>query len=213
MTPQEQLKQISDAIQKAVQAKERARQDADRHAVFEQIGKYLSAALSPLNQAVGEMKRIGSSIGILSSHLNSLEIPKAEVKVDLSSLRIPTPNISVKPIVDISNIKMPSEMSVKGWIGLMGYDRGLLTNPLPVQLRDAEGKPVSFAPNGQIISSGGGWGGGGNHVIVDAMPSLSVSVAAATNTTVSLVNADGTYYDSANPLPVSFAASGTQQVS
>ena len=201
MTPEQQFKNLMASMQKNAEMNARARQEADRNTYLTQIGRYFSAALQPLKEAVDEMKRIGSNLGILSSRLNSLEIPKPEVNVDLSSLRIPTPNLTVKPIVDISTIKMPNEMNVKGWMNLMGYDRSLLTDPLPVQLRDSKGNPIKLFDNiAQVIGGGGGWAGGGNHVIVDQMPSISVS--ATTNSSVSLVNADGTYYDSGNPLPI-----------
>jgi hypothetical protein len=146
------------SLQKNADANARARQDTDRNTYLTQIGRYFGAALQPLKEAVEEMKRIGANLGILSSRLNNLEIPKPEVNVDLSSIRIPTPNVTVKPIVDISTIKMPDEMNVKGWINLMGYDRGLLTNPIPVQIRDATGKPIDLSGVGGFSVSGGGGG-------------------------------------------------------
>lgn len=160
MTPQDQLKQLMATLQKNADANARARQESDRNTSLVQIGRYFSAALQPIKEAVEEMKRIGSSLGILSSRLNSLEIPTPEVTVDLSTLRIPEPKITVKPIVDISSIKMPDEMNVKGWVGFMGYDRSFLTNPLPVQLRDASGNPVKLFEN---LTQAIGGGGAGKH--------------------------------------------------
>src|SRR5690349_3126776 len=107
MNPQDQLKQLMATLQRNAEANARARSETDRNTYLTQIGRYFNAALQPLREAVDEMKRIGSSLGILSSRLNSLEIPKPEVHVDLSSLRVPQPIVTVKPIVDISNIKMP----------------------------------------------------------------------------------------------------------
>jgi len=211
MTPQEQLRQITDALQKAADAKTRARQAAEADSLLGNMGKYFAIALKPLQTAVDEMKRIGSSLGILSSRLNNLEIPKPEIRVDFSTLRLPSPNVTVKPIVDIGQIKLPSEMNVKGWVNLMGYDRSFLTNPFPVQLRDSQGNPVKLFDNLTQIISGGGGGGGGNHVIVDNLSSISITSSGSSS--ISLVNADGTYYNSDNPLPVSFAASASQPVS
>lgn len=199
MTPQDQLKQLMATLQKNAEANAKARQDTDRNTYLTQIGRFFGAAIQPLKEAVEEMKRTGANLSILSSRLNNLEIPKPEVNVDLSSIRIPTPNVTVKPIVDISTIKMPDEMNVKGWIGLMGYDRGLLTNPIPVQIRDATGKPIDLS--GSLTQFVGGGGGGGNHVIVDNLSSLSITSSGSSS--ISLVNADGTYYNSDNPLPVS----------
>lgn len=206
MSPQEQLKRIHDQLQKAADAKARERRDADRAAISTQIGQYLGAVMQPLKEAVTEMRRMTSSHERMASHMASMEMPEPVVNVDLSTLELPKPNITVNPIIDLADIKMPSEMDVKGWIGIMGYDRGLLTNPIPVQLRDASGNPIKLFENlTQIV----GGGGGGNHVIVDSMP--SISVVSSGNSSISLVNSDGTYYNSDNPLPVSFSSS-TQPV-
>jgi hypothetical protein len=211
MTPQEQLKQMKDMLQKAADAKSRARMEADRNAVFGQIGKYISAAMKPFNEALQEMKRLVASHERMAADRHTMEMPTPEVNVDLSSLRVPAPNVTVKPIVDISTIKMPKEMDVKGWLSLQGYDRSFLTNPLPVQLRDSQGNPIKLFDNlTQIVSGGGGWGGGGNHVVVDNLNDISITSSGSSS--ISLVNADGTYYNSDNPLPVSFSASGTSQV-
>ena len=208
MTPQEELKQIKASLQLAADTKARQRQEADRTAVFSQLGKYLSAALKPLQDAVMEMKKSTQAHEHMASRMSSMEMPEPVVNVDLSSLDIPAPQVTVKPIVNIPDIKMPSEMDIKGWVSLQGYDRGLLTNPLPVQLRDASGNPVKLFENLTTLIGGGG--GGFRHVIVDQMPAISVTAAGASS--VSLVNADGTYYNSDNPLPISgsFTASGLQ---
>lgn len=115
------------------------------------------------------------------------DIPRAEVEVKIPEIRVPAPVVTVnvpdlkfpdfpeikiptikvpKPEVtvnfDASRIKIPEtkfpeEMEIRGWVNLMGYDAGLLSNPLPVQLRDKDGKPVSLVENMmQIVSSGGG---------------------------------------------------------
>lgn len=208
MTPQEQLNQIKGTLERAALAKERARQEADRNAVFAQIGQYISAALRPLMDAVSEMKRMAASNERMASNLSSMQMPEPKVNIDLSSLRIPEPRVMLTPHFNVPDVKMPSEMNIKGWVGLMGYDRGLLSNPLPVQLRDADGKPVKLFENlTQII--GGGGGGGFKHVVVDNLADINISAASATS--VTLVNADGTKYNSDNPLPVTFSAA-TQQV-
>src|SRR3990167_1424832 len=99
MTPQEHLKRIHDQLQKAADAKARERREADKNALSSQIGQYLSAVIQPLKEAVNEMKRVAANVGVLSSKMDSFEIPKPEINVDLSSFNFPTPNITVKPIV------------------------------------------------------------------------------------------------------------------
>lgn len=212
MTPQEQLDFFKRQLQTAADEKARRRHEADRNAVFQQIGQYLGAALSPLKEAVKamieaskDMKRISASV----ERISDINIPTPEFTVDMS--QVPPPKVAVNPIIDIPDMKFPSEMNVHGFINLMGYDRGMLLNPLPVQLRDAGGNPIKLFENLTTLISGGG-GGGFRHVLVDNLDEVSVTVTSGTNTTVSLVNADGTYYDSDNPLPVSFSASGTSQV-
>lgn len=212
MTPEEQLKQLTDALQKVADSKAKANQEEARNGFFNHMGKMFADALKPLQKAFDEMRGVKDSIDALSSRLDQEETLTPEIKVDLSQIKVPTPNVMVKPIVDLGQIKMPKEMDIKGWVNFQGYDRSLLTNPLPVQLRDADGNPVKlFEGLTQIIGGGGGgWSGGGNHVIVDSMPSISVTSTG--NSSISLVNSDGVYYNSDNPLPISgsFTASSLQ---
>jgi len=80
-----------------------------------------------------------------------LKIP--EIIVPEPKVTIKAPDVIV-PSIKIPDIVMPDEMNVKGWVSLMGVD---LNNPLPVQLRDAKGNPVTLFENlTQIIGGGGG---------------------------------------------------------
>ena len=117
-------------------------------------------------------------------NIPKIDVPKAEIDVRVPDIKVPEPKVTVNipdfpeikipeikipaikipkieipeikiPKISIPDIVMPDEMNIKGWIGIMGYDRGLLTNPLPVQLRDSKGNPVSLDIN-QYVSSGGG---------------------------------------------------------
>ena len=77
------------------------------------------------------------------------------------NIYIPEPKVTVNvPKIDVmevaSKIKLPEEMSVRGWVQLQGVD---LANPLPVQLRDANGSPVNLFDHLTQIVSGGGSGG------------------------------------------------------
>jgi hypothetical protein len=199
MTPQEQLESFKRQLQTAADSKARMREEKMRNAAFQQIGQYLSAALSPFKEAVkqmigatNEMKRIAASV----DRITDITIPEPQINVDLSSF--PAPNVTVKPIIDIPEIKFPKDIEMRGFTMLMGYDRGLLENPLPVQLRDAKGKPVNLFENLTTLVQGGG--GGFQTVRVSNLSDISISSTASTS--VSLVNADGTYYNSDNPLPI-----------
>ena len=80
-------------------------------------------------------------VNVANIHIPEIKVPKAEVSVKIPEIKVP-------------DIIMPKEMDVRGWVRLQGVD---LDNPLPVQLRDADGKPVSFG--GTSVISGGGGGG------------------------------------------------------
>ena len=110
------------------------------------------------------------------------DVPQAKVEVTIPEIKVPTPQVTVNvPDVVIPEIKLPTikvpkpevtvnvppikipdfpkfpeEMDVKGWIGFMGYDKGLLNNPLPVQIRDANGKPIDLGANLTQVMGGGG---------------------------------------------------------
>jgi hypothetical protein len=148
MTPQEQLENFKRQLQTAADEKARQRQEKERSAIFRQIGQYLNAALSPLREAVkqmigaaSDMKRVASQI----ERIGDIQIPEPRINVDLSSF--PAPNVTVRPVIDMPEMKFPKEMDMKGFVTLMGYDRGLLENPLPVQLRDAKGNPIKLFEN------------------------------------------------------------------
>ena len=87
-----------------------------------------------------------------------INVPKIEIpEIKLPTINVPQPRVTVTiPPIKVPDVIMPDEMTVRGWVGLMGVD---LNNPLPVQLRDSKGQPVSFGEITQIASGGGGGGG------------------------------------------------------
>ena len=92
-----------------------------------------------------------------------ISVPRANIQFDTKELektlreqfgafkppivRVPKPEVTVN--VPKSEIKMPKKMNIDGDVGLKDVS---LENPLPVQLRDSKGKPVSFGGSG---ASGG----------------------------------------------------------
>lgn len=90
----------------------------------------------------------------------TVNIPKIDTPIippiKIPAIKVPKPEVTINPRFTIPEIKMPAEMDIKGWINIMGYDKGLLNNPLPVQLRDASGKPISLGGITQILGGGGG---------------------------------------------------------
>jgi hypothetical protein len=91
-----------------------------------------------------------------------IKVPEAKVTVSIPEIKLPTINVP-EPKVTVNvpelkippfpEIKMPESMEIHGEVGLFGYG---FNNPLPVQLRDAEGNPVSFGEGGGMVAGGGG---------------------------------------------------------
>ena len=100
----------------------------------------------------------------------TVNIPKIDTPIipaiKIPVIRVPKPEITINPKFTIPEIKMPEEMDIKGWVSIMGYDKGLLSNPLPVQLRDANGKPISLGSITQVLGGGGGGGGKADYLTI-----------------------------------------------
>lgn len=100
-----------------------------------------------------------------------IKVPEPRVEVRVPEIKVPTPEVTINPTfkvpkpevtvnfdsskIKVPDIKMPDEMDIRGWVSLMGYDRGFLKDPFPVQIRDASGNPVNFGNSAQTIISGG----------------------------------------------------------
>ncbi|OGM12445.1 hypothetical protein A2V80_03510 [Candidatus Woesebacteria bacterium RBG_16_39_8b] len=98
-----------------------------------------------------------------------IKVPEPKVTVNISDIKVPEiPPIKIPPIkvpkpevtVNVAPAKIPKlewpedKMPIEGWVRLMGYD---YKNPVPVQLWDGKGNPVTLFENlTQLISSGGG---------------------------------------------------------
>jgi hypothetical protein len=237
-------KTLQDAVDKknADKAKEdqirQQKNQEDRNTMLESMSKDFGSVFKPYLDEIQKHSQLSSEelsrIIAESVHVNVPEVNTDKLSTaieqaitnSMAAVRFPTPNhtFNVPPIA-IPPIRMPEQMDIKGWIGIMGYDKGLLQNPLPVQLRDAKGNPVSLGQQAiQMLGGGGGKmdfftiNGITNTVGVvqinpDGTPFYSGSSTGAASSSVSLVNADGAYYNSDNPLPVTFAAASVQPVS
>ena len=164
-------KQLSDAV-KIKSDKEDARA---REKMMEIVGADLAATLAPLLAEMAGQSAGNSEVLVdkLVNALKSVKIqvpdinPKIEVNVpdvyvpqiELPIINVPQPRVNVNvPNVIVPELKMPTEMNVRGMVSLEGIN---LQNPLPVQLRDKDGKPVNLLENLTTII-GGGSGGGKN---------------------------------------------------
>lgn len=152
------LQQTKEALDRAIEQK-KSNQELLR-SIGPAVIDILQPVLNRIENAVSSIKvkvepkiEINPEVKIPLIKIPDIFIP--EIKVPQAKI-----NVSVPPI-KIPEIKMPDEMDIKGWVNLMGYDKGFLNNPLPVQLRDKDGKPVNLFENLTTLVSQGG--GGGKH--------------------------------------------------
>jgi len=108
------------------------------------------------------------------------EIPEAKITVNVPDIKIPkisVPKAEVEvkvPKIKVPDIVMPEMMKIMGEVGLLGVN---LENPLPVQLRNADGSPM-------IIGGGSSMGAGSKNAHIksplgqnDLEHSVSVGMA------------------------------------
>lgn len=158
MTP---LERASQALQKAADEKNRRRLQDERQYLVGTIGKDLVREIAPameqmvrdngiaLNRAIDSIKHVKMPAVVIPD-INVPE-PRVDVQVDLSSLKIPTPQITVNPNVRLPDIKFPETQTIEGWVKLQGVS---MEKPLPVTLRNADGSPMVFTGGGAVIGGG-----------------------------------------------------------
>lgn len=161
--------------------------EEDRKGLLTEISKDILRVLRPLLDRIAD-----------NSKVNGEDIKKAIEKADLKvtidqekpvvnvnvpdvivpDIKVPTPIVNyTPPAINIPKMEMPEEMNIKGWVSLMGVS---LEKPLPVQLRDAKGNPVTFPDSSTIIQGGGG----ASHGIIKVSQVFDSALG-------SLINADG----------------------
>ncbi|MFA7662683.1 MAG: hypothetical protein WCX88_02085 [Patescibacteria group bacterium] len=159
--PKEILRVAKDALEKAIETKKQNQE------LIRNLGPAIIDALKPILKEIADNSKIPKEevLKALSNiSIPPIKIPSPEVSVTIPEIKLPNFSDMIKPVINytppkinIPDIKMPEEMNIKGWVNFMGYDRSLLLNPLPVQLRDAKGNPISLFENlTQIMQSGGG---------------------------------------------------------
>ena len=151
---------------KAQESEERKQQnERDRVSILNLVGKDLGEALKPYINEIRESSKI-SSQELSRIIIDAIKIDTPQVDTDsirgaiydaISQVRVPTPQVNyTPPAINVPAIKMPEEMDIKGWVQLQGVDLG---HPLPVQLRDKDGRVVNLF-EGLTTAIGGGGGGG-----------------------------------------------------
>lgn len=176
------LKRAADMLRavKESEKNSKAQLEKDRRDLVMGIGQQIVSSLQPLLSRLAEQA---------DSNRSSFENAIRNVRVDVNvpdvvvpDINVPQPKVTVTPpIVNVPEISMPDEMDVRGWLGIMGYDKELLANPIPVQIRDADGNPVDlFGTLTQIVSGGGG--GGPRVVKVSNLDEISLTTTGLTDT-------------------------------
>ena len=173
----ESLEQVKRALGLAIQEKKKSEE------MVKNIGPAVIEALAPVLDRIADNSLItkGELVDALSNikiEAPKVQVPQATVEVKIPPISVPEPKVTVNvPDIKIPEIKIPKivvpkpEVTVNvpdfpkipklEWpekpleiqpIGLKDYN---LQNPLPVQLRDANGKPVSLDVTNYISGSGG----------------------------------------------------------
>lgn len=170
----------------------------------EEMARVFAEAVSQISVNVPE-------IAVPLIQIPDIKVPEAKVTVNIPEIKLPTINVP-EPKVTVNvpevkipafpEIKMPDSMEIHGEVGLFGYG---FNNPLPVQLRDAEGNPINLSDlGGGAVSGGGGrfvkiTNDSDNPVPITTIPSaITATTADATasgdNTIVSITNTPRLYY-------------------
>ena len=176
------LQQAKDALGKAIEEKKRGQEliKSLGPAVVDTLKPVLDELVANSKLSKEELL---SAIAQIQINVPKTDVPKAQVDVTIPEIKVPAPQVTVnvpeikspvipeiklpkivvpKPevTVNIPEIKIPKlqwpsdNMPIEGWVKLQGVDLG---NPLPVQLRDANGRPVNLFENlTQIVGGGGG---------------------------------------------------------
>ena len=166
--PKDPLQLANEALDKAIDTEKRNK------AFMSSIGPAIISALSPLfTELKGAISKLKVDVAPVVEINPEFKIPKAEVTVHqepvdtdgiesvlrnaFDNFKLPTPEVKVTiPKIDMPKMEWPKgDMPIKGDVNLLGIN---VRNPLPVQLRDADGKPMSFNFDSLNVLGGGGGG-------------------------------------------------------
>ena len=166
--PNNPLKLAKDALDSAITQKKLNEQ------FVKNLGPAIVDALKPTLDNIAANARLPkqdvvdaiSKIKIPPITIPPINVPAPNVivkspDIQLPEINVPEANVNVTvPDITIPDIVMPKELDVSGWVGLSGFNRSFVDNPLPVQLRDSDGKPVNLLENLTTLVSGGGGSSG-----------------------------------------------------
>lgn len=198
----------TDAAQKRA---EKEQYEKERRELVSSVGKEIAAVIAPtLNQMISAQQ---VTTDMMRAMLKEIKVEAPQIpKIELPPINVPRPNVVVKaPDVKIPQVNVPEPKVVMPDNFKVTMDQYSKSTPLPVMMMDTKGKPMSF-------SMGAGGGGKADFfTIKNIIDSSGASIinndgalkvtgdltvtGSASSTLAQLVNAEGTYYDSDNPLP------------
>lgn len=197
MNPNDALKAARDALAAAIEQKKA------NERFLASLGPAVISALNPI------LQRIEASVSNLKVTVTpNIQVnPKVDVPpikapdVYLPAINVPEPRVTVNvPEIKIPEIKMPNIDALINAAGVIkGWDKSLYKHPLPVQIRDAEGNPVSLgSAAAQVISQTSGGGGTNFPREVLDMSGTSPALRVTGSLTVAGSNASSQLIDSSN---------------
>lgn len=162
------LNNFRNRLDTAIDSVKKARDEDDRRRLMSTIGQDLAGMMAPFLAEIAQSSKLNKeSLAELMYQLRG-EVADASIKgIDttpiitaieqaMGNVNIPQPKVTVKiPPIRMPDIKMPDEMSIKGWAEMMGAMHDT-DNPIPVQLRDHKGNPINLFENLTSVMSGGG---------------------------------------------------------
>jgi hypothetical protein len=170
--PKDPLQLANEALDKAIETEKRNK--AFMASVGPAIVNAITPTLNAIRNAVSNLRvdvapNVNVSPEIRVPDVDTSGIERV-LKNAFSDFKLPENKINI-PKIELPKMQWPDEdMPIRGEVSLMGIN---LNSPLPVQLRDANGKPVSL--NFDNLNISGGSGGGMRHVVVDKMPDITTS--------------------------------------
>lgn len=162
---------IRSLLEAAVAKKKKAQSDLDFKSVADTVAREIAGSISPDSVSDAVVGRLEKALlpvlerllekdrittQDITGAISQMELRMPEIPAPvIPEIRVPQPRVTVNiPKINIPDIIMPEELQTRGWLGIMGYDKSLLGNPIPVQIRDSQGNPVTLG--GAVNVNGGG---------------------------------------------------------
>ncbi len=179
-------KKVSDALDNAIRSAKQRRLDDERVRLLSTVGQDVAQMLTPVISEMAQSARMNKeemrdamfeALGMLNSReLNIDTKPLIDaIQEAMGGMKLPEPKVHITtPPIKIPPLQLPDDMEIKGFLEFMGIFKNSSKEPISVQIRDKDGKPVDITAGFAPI--GGGGGGGFRRVIIDDIRASSSSV-------------------------------------